>query len=121
MSDTLGEVARSVLDGAPCSLEMPAGTGKTHLLAAAVAEAQRREKRSLILTHTNAGVDAMRKRLKKFGVPGSAFHIDTITSWAFSLVRAYGQIAGVVVPEVPDWTDSNLYIDGATKVLSLIH
>jgi len=116
MSDSLDDDARAVLAGAPCALEMPAGTGKTHLLAAAVAVAWSDGSRSLILTHTNAGIDALRERLKKFGVPGKAFHVDTITGWAFSLVRAYGQIAQIVVPEVPDWTDSPKYIDAATRV-----
>lgn len=118
MTESLDDLARKTLDSAPCSLEMPAGTGKTHLLAAAVATAHADGKRSLILTHTNAGVDALRKRLKKFGVPSRAFRIDTITGWAFSLVRAYGQIAEKVVPEVPDWTESALYVDAATRVTS---
>lgn len=95
---------------------MPAGSGKTQLLAAAVAAAAEDGKRSLILTHTNAGVDALAKRLKKFGVSRAAFHIDTITSWAFMLVRAYGDIAQQVVPEVPDWSQSRLYVEAATRV-----
>lgn len=118
MTESLDDLARTILASAPCSLEMPAGTGKTHLLAAAVAEAYSDGKRSLILTHTNAGVDALRKRLKKFGVPSKAFRIDTITGWAFTLVRAYGQIAEMVVPEVPDWTESGLYIDAAARAAS---
>lgn len=112
----LSACARSVLETSPCSLEMPAGSGKTQLLAAAVAAAAEDGKRSLILTHTNAGVDALVKRLKKFGVPRATFHIDTITSWAFMLVRAYGDIAQQVVPEVPDWSQSRLYIQAATRV-----
>ena len=114
--DNLGSTARAVLSQAPCSLEMPAGSGKTHLLAATVGIASLEGKHSLILTHTNAGVDALRKRLSKFGVGTSAYHIDTITSWAFTLVRAYEEIAELKVPEIPDWSDSSKYIEAATKV-----
>lgn len=62
-SDDLGRLATEVVADAPCSLEMPAGTGKTELLAACVATTAEQGNRSLVLTHTNAGVDALRKRL----------------------------------------------------------
>ena len=39
MDKVLHANAAKLLDAAPCSLEMPAGTGKTHLLAAAAATA----------------------------------------------------------------------------------
>lgn len=110
------DLANLVLASAPCSLEMPAGTGKTHLIAAAVLEASKRGDRCLILTHTNAGVDALRKRLKKFGVPSSVYRVDTITGFAFSLARAYRTIGGVEVPDVPDWMQSESYIAGAQRV-----
>lgn len=100
---------------APISLEMPAGTGKTHLLAAAVAVAAERNQRSLILTHTNAGVDALRKRLKQFGVPMTAVVVDTITSWSFTMVRSYPEISGITVPEVPDWSRSKDYLAGSVQ------
>lgn len=116
IDDALREAARRVLDASPCSLEMPAGTGKTHLLAAAASLVSEEHGRSLILTHTNAGVDALSKRLRKFGVPTSAVHVETITGWAFSLVRAYSRLSGMVVPESPDWTDSASYIAGAVRV-----
>ncbi len=116
MDSALRTVACGLLDAAPCSIEMPAGTGKTHLVAAAAAAAAEAGQRSLILTHTNAGVDAIRKRLKRFGVPASRCQVDTITSWAFGLVRAYSGIAGVTVSAVPDWTKSDDYLQGATAV-----
>lgn len=116
MNDALRLAAKGLLAAAPCSVEMPAGTGKTHLLAAAAAAAAADGKRSLILTHTNAGVDAIRKRVQRFGVPPTLVRVDTITSWAFSLVRSYSVIAGVSVTEVPDWTHSAVYLAGATNV-----
>jgi hypothetical protein len=42
--------------------------------------------------------------------------VDTITSWAFALVRSYSQIAGVSVTEIPDWSKSKEYLQGATRV-----
>lgn len=116
MDEALALAAKGLLAAAPCSVEMPAGTGKTHLLAAAAAAAAAEGNRSLILTHTNAGVDAIRKRIARFGVPHALVRVDTITSWAFSLVRSYSVIAGVSVTDVPDWTQSAVYLAGATKV-----
>lgn len=115
-SDELGAMAVAVVADAPCSLEMPAGTGKTELLAACVATVAHAGDRSLVLTHTNAGVDAIRRRLKRFGVPSRMVRVETITSWAFTLSRSYPGIAGILVPNVPNWSDSRTYVDGATLV-----
>lgn len=108
--------ATEVLANLPCSLEMPAGTGKTQLVAAIAAVTSELGHRTLVLTHTHAGVDAIRRRLRKFGVATQAVHVDTITGWAFDLVRSYPSIAGVTVPDVPDWTKSSEYVAGAIKV-----
>lgn len=116
MDDALRILAGRLLAAAPCSVEMPAGTGKTHLLAAAAATAAASDQRSLVLTHTNAGVDAIRKRLRHFGVPPTLVRVDTITSWAFSLVRSYSVLADISITEIPDWTRSDEYLAGATRV-----
>lgn len=108
--------AERALAAAPASLEMPAGTGKTHLLAAVAAMATANEQRCLVLTHTNAGVDALRKRLRAFGVSPSMVVVDTIASWAFTLVRSYPELAGISVPSTPDWSKSGAYLTGAIKV-----
>lgn len=117
MDKALERAASNLLATAPASVEMPAGAGKTHLLAAAVAVAHAEGRRSLVLTHTNAGVEAIRKRLIRFGVPTSGARVETITSWAFSLVGAYPGLAGVAVAEVPDWGQSDAYVQGATQVV----
>lgn len=116
MEERLEEQARNLLAAAPCSVELPAGTGKTHLLAAAVKEAAKDKRRALILTHTNAGVDAIRERLKRFSVPSKFHRVDTITGWAFTLAKAYRQIAGVLIPDTPDWKYSDDYLRGAINV-----
>jgi hypothetical protein len=116
MDKALRDAATQLIAAAPCSVEMPAGTGKTHLLAAAVAIAAESGNRSLVLTHTNAGVDAIRKRLCQFDVPTALFRVETITSWAFSLVGAYPGLAGISVTDAPDWTLSDSYVQGAASV-----
>lgn len=109
--------AGKLIQSAPCSVELPAGTGKTHILSAVVSVASRRSQRVLVLTHTNAGVDAIRKRLTKFAASKEGYRVETLTSWAFSLVRAYPKLAGVTVTEAPDWTNSNDYLLGAVNVV----
>jgi hypothetical protein len=66
----------------------PAGCGKTHHVLAA---AQRHSDRKplLVLTHTNAGVAALRGRLAKAGVPTSRYQLATIDGWAMRLVRLF--------------------------------
>lgn len=119
-SDALSRLAAEVIAAAPCSLEMPAGTGKTELLAACVSTAAGNGQRSLVLTHTNAGVDAIRKRLRRFGVPSNAVRVETVTSWAFTLSRSYAGLAGIDVPEVPNWDDSGTYVNGAAVVAQAV-
>ncbi|TDU29313.1 UvrD-helicase domain-containing protein [Arthrobacter sp. JUb115] len=120
MDSELSDTGRRLLAAAPASVEMPAGAGKTHLLAAAVAIAAENGQRSLVLTHTNAGVDAIRKRLQKFGVSSRMARVDTITSWAFSLVGAYPHLAGLSVSDIPNWIESDRYVEGATRVAGAI-
>jgi DNA helicase-2/ATP-dependent DNA helicase PcrA len=57
----------------------PAGYGKTHLIALAVQEATRRQ---LVLTHTYAGVNAIKKKMQLLRIPPAQYQIDTIASWA---------------------------------------
>lgn len=116
VNETVEKQARELLAAAPASVELPAGTGKTHSLAAAVKEAAKLGKRSLILTHTNAGVDAIRKRLSRFKVSIKMYSVYTISSWAFTLVRSYQNIAGVNISAAPDWSKSDEYLSGAINV-----
>ena len=110
-----------LLDRLPCSVELPAGGGKTWLLADAVGEAARRGGKSLVLTHTHAGVHSIRNKMRELDVPVDAGYVGTITSLAFELARSYSRIAGVDVPEVPNWDDSARYIEGAREVLQNRH
>lgn len=66
----------------------PAGYGKTHLIAESV-KASVELQPQLILTHTYAGVDSIRKKMQKMGVPGSKYNVDTIASWSLRFCLNY--------------------------------
>jgi hypothetical protein len=83
----------------------PAGCGKTTAVARAVAQSD--EGRQLILTHTHAGVDALRKHLRAAGVPPRCYEVATLAGWALRLAVAYPQISGLTDPlpqEHSAWT-----------------
>jgi DNA helicase-2/ATP-dependent DNA helicase PcrA len=64
----------------------PAGFGKTHLVAQAVSRTDRRQ---LVLTHTYAGVNQLRRKMRDLKVCSHCFRIDTIASWALRLSLSY--------------------------------
>lgn len=66
----------------------PAGCGKTQLIAQALA-AHRGNKPILVLTHTNAGVAALRGRLDRARVPTTAYRLSTIDGWAKRLISTF--------------------------------
>jgi hypothetical protein len=117
MDDALRAVAQQVRAAMPCSIELPAGTGKTHLVAALATTAAEQGERTLILTHTNAGVDVLRRRLRRFGVGKDATRIETIASWSFDLIRHYPVLAGLLVGAEPDWSQSRQYYSGAAVAI----
>ncbi|URI09430.1 UvrD-helicase domain-containing protein [Aquincola tertiaricarbonis] len=63
----------------------PAGHGKTEVIARTAKAGQR----ALVLTHTHAGVHALRTRMKRLGVPASACAVDTIAGWSLKYARAF--------------------------------
>ncbi|MGI8792654.1 MAG: UvrD-helicase domain-containing protein [Acidimicrobiales bacterium] len=71
----------------------PAGCGKTELIAAAIASSA--SGRQLVLTHTHAGVGALRARLLRFGVPPRSFHVDTIAGFALRYASGYPATSGL--------------------------
>ena len=110
-----------LLDALPASVELPAGAGKTWLLTDAVREIHQRGGRALVLTHTNAGVHAVKAKLREFGIASSAYHVATITSFAFEIVRSYSRLADLTVPEIPDWDKSNDYLAAAARAVRNRH
>lgn len=76
---------RAIMRG---TVTAPAGCGKTQLIAHALA-AHRERKPILVLTHTNAGVAALRNRLDRADVPTSAYRLSTIDGWAIRLISTF--------------------------------
>lgn len=66
----------------------PAGCGKTHLIAQALSR-HTGPKPILVLTHTNAGVAALRSRLDKAGVLPSTYRLATIDGWSMRLLTLF--------------------------------
>lgn len=75
------------------AMKAPAGCGKTQVIATAVAE--HGGHRELILTHTHAGVDALRQRLVSLGTPASRYQIDTIAGWSLRLASGFPATTGL--------------------------
>jgi len=71
----------------------PAGCGKTHLIAQALMR-HGEHKPILVLTHTNAGVAALRARLDKAGVPPSKYRLSTIDGWCMRLLTLFPSRGG---------------------------
>ena len=67
----------------------PAGHGKTEVIAKVAALGRR----ALVLTHTHAGVHAIRSRIKRLGIPQHAVAVDTIAGWCMRYTHAFPGIA----------------------------
>lgn len=81
----------------------PAGHGKTELIANVAALGRR----ALILTHTHAGVHAIRSRLKRLKVPHAAVAVDTIAGWSMRYSHAFPRVAQPCegMPQGRQWDD----------------
>lgn len=64
----------------------PAGHGKTEMLSEIV---ERSSGKLLLLTHTNAGVDAIKKRIKKKNISGSRYNVETIAAFCIKWCNSY--------------------------------
>jgi DNA helicase-2/ATP-dependent DNA helicase PcrA len=82
----------------------PAGCGKTELIAKTISQAE--SKPILVLTHTTAGVAALRERLKRAGVPASNYRLNTIAGWALTIISMFPERAGYYhdPQNAPDYT-----------------
>lgn len=78
----------------------PAGCGKTHLIIEVLRVAQ--DKPYLVLTHTTAGVTALKKRLKRLSVPPQNYVVTTIDGWALRIAGCFPSLCPLDVgPEIP--------------------
>lgn len=76
------------------SVTAPAGCGKTQLIADALSQ-HTDIKPALILTHTNAGVTALRARLQRGSVQSSGYRVSTIDGFAMRLAAKFPLRAGL--------------------------
>jgi hypothetical protein len=85
-------------------VEAPAGCGKTEAIVKTVGTFC--DGCQLVLTHTHAGVDALRQRFRSHGVARAKYHVDTIAGWAWGWVRMYPSNAIYRGPtDIAEWTD----------------
>lgn len=75
------------------SITAPAGCGKTELIKSALCNHNAR-KPVLILTHTNAGVAALRARLERSHVSPNAYRLATIDGWAMRTIGKFPRRSG---------------------------
>ena len=71
----------------------PAGCGKTELLSRTLAQHGGKQP-VLVLTHTNAGVAALRSRLERANVQANFYRLATIDGWAMRLIKTFPMRSG---------------------------
>ena len=117
MTDTTDtQLAEKIAAASKGSVVAAAGCGKTQQITLATKHSQGRR---LILTHTHAGVDVLRQRLKDDGVDNHKFHLDTIGGWCLRYVASFPKISGLSVQEPKtnkDW--QAIYVAAAKLVES---
>ena len=110
MSD---EVYRAIARASSGFVESPAGCGKTEAIVRTVGAYC--DDPQLVLTHTHAGVDALRHRFREHQVPANKYHVDTIAGWAWGWVRKYPHNAGY--PGAADIVEWNVVYAAMTGLL----
>lgn len=94
----------------------PAGYGKTHTIAEAIA-AYSGQKKVLVLTHTHAGIASLKDKFKAQGISASKFHLDTICSFALSLTKTYHLNKNEIPPESDMTAMFNYALVHTTQIL----
>jgi hypothetical protein len=99
----MSEIVEAFLDCDRALVVAPAGCGKTQLIAETVAHP--RSGRQLVLTHTHAGVAALKRRFDRLRVPPEKYRVDTIAGWCLLYATAYPNVSGVPgdLGANPDW------------------
>ena len=92
----------------------PAGYGKTYLIAESTARSTGRQ---LILTHTYAGVNALRRKMRALGVSDRLHRIDTIASWVLRLSLSYSGTSGWTDERPEDNERWNALYDASARLL----
>jgi hypothetical protein len=101
----------------------PAGCGKTYLIADALSR-HGGGKPILVLTHTNAGVAALRGRLDRAAVPASLYRLATIDGFAMRLISTFPKRSGhdpAILELVHPGSDYQAIRETAVKLLDAGH
>ena len=100
----MDDLAAALLNANRVAFVAPAGCGKTHLIAEAVSTYQGNG-RQLVLTHTHAGVDAIRTRLKKFKADPRRYRIETIAGWCLRMTSSFPKLSELASarPTAEEW------------------
>jgi ribosome-associated protein YbcJ (S4-like RNA binding protein) len=109
--------AAKIREALPCSIELPAGAGKTHLIAELANDYRRRDQRVLVLTHTHAGVDALRRQIRDQGGSSRWATVRTIDGWCLDLIAHFPDLAGLHVGDQPDWEEAESYRLAAERAI----
>lgn len=108
---TVAQLIASLTAG---SVVAAAGCGKTEQIALATLLGTGRR---LILTHTHAGVDALRKRLKDRKAPSNRYFVDTIGGWSFRYAASYPKRSGLAISEPKNDTDWPSVYEAAARLI----
>jgi hypothetical protein len=110
-----GDLASIVCSLRVGSVIAAAGCGKTEQIVRATAYG---DGRRLILTHTHAGVDVLRKRLKDNGVMSARYAIETIAGWCLRYTASYPVRSGLMISEPKGERDWTTVYEAALKLLA---
>lgn len=105
----------------PCSIVLPAGCGKTELIALLTSGLSELGHTVLLLTHTHAGVAALNSRLTKYNVNTNNYYVKTIDRLALNLIAAFPQESNTPVPDTIDWSDASIYHSAAQSATEGTH
>ena len=93
----------------------PAGCGKTQSIVTALKNHSGLP--VLILTHTNAGVAALKARLDSESVDGNKYRLITIDGWILRLVSSFPILSGIKIDKDEKIDYANLQ-KGSLKIVS---
>ena len=120
-SQTADADARRLASASNVAVVLPAGAGKTELIARATTFASETAGRQLILTHTHAGVQALRARLARLGVAPQSYRLTTIAGWALKWAIHYPSVSGLETTQPNTQDEWDAVYEGACLVLANPH
>ena len=113
--------AQRLASASKVAVVLPAGAGKTELIARATGLASEATGRQLILTHTHAGVHALKARLAGLRIEPRSYTLSTIAGWALKWALHYPSISGLQTAEPASQDEWNAVYRGAVRVLANPH